>query len=94
LSKHYINQFPCPREMPKELRFKRIVELAKEYQVKGAIALTIRYCNNVVWSQPNLSADLEKVGVPTFVLDMDYGEPITGQIRTRLEAFLESIEGI
>jgi benzoyl-CoA reductase/2-hydroxyglutaryl-CoA dehydratase subunit BcrC/BadD/HgdB len=37
---------------------------------------------------------LEKLGIPTFVLDMEYGTPFTGQIRTRLEAFLETLEGI
>ena len=94
LTRRYVFQFPCPREMPKDIRFKRIIDLAKEYRIKGASSLFIRYCNNAIWSQPELSRELEEIGVPTFVLDMEYASPFTGPLKTRLEAFRETIEGI
>jgi len=94
ITKRYIFQFPCPREMPKELRLNRIVDLAKEYQVKGAISLLIRYCNNVIWTQESVTEEMDKLGIRTYEMDMEYGTAFTGQIGTRLEAFRETIEGI
>ena len=37
ISRRYIFQFPCPREMPKEIRLDKIEQLAKDYKVQGAI---------------------------------------------------------
>ncbi len=94
LARRYVFQLPCAREMPKELRSTEVLRLAKEYRVDGAVSLMVRYCNNVVYTQPYLTEELGKGGVPAYALDVDYGQPFTGQLRTRLEAFRERLEGI
>ena len=95
ISNYYIKtQMPCPREIPKEIRSDWIAKLAKEYRVEGAISLLMRYCNNAIWSQPFVNKEFEKLGIPSFTLDMEYNDKFSGQFKTRLEAFLESIAGI
>ena len=93
LARRYIYQLPCPAAMPKELRFREVTTLAKDYKVQATIALLIRYSNNAIWTQPYLSEELKALGVPTLTLDMDYGSTFTGHFRVRLEAFLEILEG-
>ena len=43
-------------------------------------------------SEEALKIRLKKMGVPTLALDVEYGTSGSGQIRTRVQAFLEMLE--
>jgi len=34
---------------------------------------------------------LDKLGIPTLELNLEYGVPITGQVKTRIQAFVEML---
>jgi len=93
LSRRYLNNFPCPRMFPPEERFNRVLQLVKDYRVEGVISEIVRYCVHCAHDQPLLRRRLEKQGVPVLELGVEYGMPGTGQIRTRVQAFLELLEG-
>lgn len=91
ISKRYLNHFPCPRMSPWEDRIERIINMAKEYRVDGVIAETIRYCVPHDYNLPLVRGRLEEQGIPMLSLDVEYGMTATGQVRTRVQAFIEML---
>jgi benzoyl-CoA reductase/2-hydroxyglutaryl-CoA dehydratase subunit BcrC/BadD/HgdB len=89
ISYRYLNKFPCARMVPYDNRFDKIFELVREYQVDGMVAQLIRHCAPYSQDQPLLREKLEAMGIPVLELDVEYGMGGTGQIKTRVQAFLE-----
>jgi benzoyl-CoA reductase subunit C len=92
ISDRYIDNFPCARMFPSTERFDKIVKLAKEAKVDGIISETVRYCVPYAHDIPLLSDRLEKENIPLLTLDVEFGTSGSGQIRTRVQAFLEMVE--
>lgn len=93
ICRSYLNKFPCPRLEPDALRLDRFVALASEYHVDGVISQLIRYCVTVAFSQPLVREKFAEAGIPVLELDKEYGTASTGQVTTRVQAFLEMLEG-
>ena len=92
ISRRYLDNFPCARMLPSEERFDRILELARDFRVDGVISQIIRYCVPYAHDLPLITDRLKAQGVPTLSLDVEYGTSGSGQIRTRVLAFLEMLE--
>ncbi len=92
IAHRYLSNFPCARMYPSTERFDRIVKLAREARVDGIISETIRYCVPYAHDIPLLSDRLKSEGIPLLALDVEYGTSGSGQIRTRVQAFLEMVE--
>lgn len=93
IARRYLNNFPCARMYPSTDRFDRLVKLAREAKVDGIISETIRYCVPYAHDLPLLSDRLKAENIPLLTLDVEYGTSGSGQIRTRVQAFLEMLEG-
>jgi bzd-type benzoyl-CoA reductase N subunit len=92
ISRRYLNNFPCARMFPSDERFNRILELAGEFKVDGVISQIIRYCVPYAHDLPLLTDRLKARGIPTLALDVEYGTSGSGQIQTRVQAFMEMLE--
>ena len=92
IARRYLNNFPCARMYPSEERFQRMLRLIREFRVDGVISQTIRYCSPYSNDLPLLSDLLKRNGVPMLSLDVEYGTSGSGQILTRVQAFLEMLE--
>jgi bcr-type benzoyl-CoA reductase subunit C len=92
LSRRYLNNFPCARMVPSNERFQRILDLVHDFKVDGVISQVIRYCVPYAHDVPMLRERLNKIGVPMLALDVEYGTSGSGQIQTRVQAFLEMLE--
>jgi bzd-type benzoyl-CoA reductase N subunit len=92
ISRRYLNNFPCARMFPSDERFNRILDLARDFRVDGVISQIIRYCVPYAHDLPLLTERLKANGIPTLALDVEYGTSGSGQIRTRVQAFLEMLE--
>jgi len=92
ISQRYLNNFPCARMYPSTERFNRIIELAREFKVDGVISQIVRYCVPYAHDLPLLTDRLKKEGIPVLALDVEYGTSGSGQIQTRVQAFLEMLE--
>ena len=92
ISRRYLNNFPCARMVPSDERFKRIIQLAQDFKVAGVISQIIRYCVPYAHDVPLLRDRLNKAGLPLLTLDVEYGTSGSGQIQTRVQAFLEMLE--
>ena len=68
-------------------------EMVEVFRVDGIIFERMMYCN--LWSGETMA--LEKIAqdmnIPLLVLDREYITAALGQVRTRIQAFLEIIEG-
>jgi bzd-type benzoyl-CoA reductase N subunit len=92
ISRRYLDNFPCARMVPSDGRFDRILQFARDYKVDGVISQIIRYCVPYAHDLPLITERLKKIGIPTLALDVEYGTSGSGQIRTRVQAFLEMLE--
>ena len=77
---------------PSDERFNRIIQSVRDFRVDGVISETIRYCVPYCHDLPLLTERLKEEGVPILSLDVEYGSSGSGQIRTRVQAFLEMLE--
>lgn len=92
ISERYLNNFPCARMFPSDERFDRILDLARQFEVDGVVSQIIRYCVPYAHDLPLLADRLEAEGIPTLSLDVEHGTSGSGQIQTRVQAFLEMLE--
>lgn len=65
----------------------------KKSSAKGLVFLHIKFCDPEDYDYPDLAAALDKDGVPNIHLESEFQTASLGQIRTRLEAFLEIVGG-
>ncbi len=76
-------------------RIQNLQKLAQEYQVHGAINPCHWGCRQGTGARGLISEGLNAVGVPVLNLEVDCVDPRNfseGQLRTRLEAFMEMLE--
>lgn len=92
ISRRYLSKFPCAVMAPAAERLDRVVDLAQEYRVQGVVSQVIRSCIPCLWQQPLLRERLTARSIPMLELDVEYGTAGGGQLRTRVQAFLESLQ--
>ncbi len=94
IATRYVNRVPCPsKDWPELTRVQHAVNLAKEYNVNGALIIQNKFCDPHGIEIPPLKEALGQVGVQTYPLEFDVTVP-WGQFRTRVEAFLETLTGL
>lgn len=91
LSKRYLNRPPCARMIDADKRFDYLWNLIEEYRIEGVIYYTLKFCDTNLFEFPYLRKRLREKGIPILFLDSDGSSSYLGQMRTRIEAFLESL---
>ncbi|OGO05819.1 MAG: hypothetical protein A2Y60_06055, partial [Chloroflexi bacterium RBG_13_54_9] len=92
ISRRYLHNFACPRMCPSDDRFERVLKLTRDYRIDAVITGIVRHCMSWAHEQPLLRRRLEDAGIPVLELDLEYSMPATGQILTRVQAFLEMLQ--
>lgn len=84
---------PCSCMSPNNNRLELIGRLAKEYLVDGVVDLTWQACHTYnIESYTVRSYVREELGLPFIQIETDYSDSDLGQLKVRLEAFLEAME--
>lgn len=91
LSERYLNRPPCARMIDADKRFDYLSNLIEEYRVDGVIYYTLKFCDTNLFEFPYLRERLRLEGVPILFIDTDGSSGYLGQMRTRVEAFLENL---
>ena len=92
----YLQWGKCPRFFNQEKVFERrdyVDYLAKEYKADGLIYEQIKFCD--YWGYERAAAFHimeEEYGYPTLSVDRPYSVRSSGQLRTRIQAFVERVE--
>jgi bzd-type benzoyl-CoA reductase N subunit len=93
LSRYYLNRTPCPRMHDAQKRFEHISRLIKDFHVDGVILYTLKFCDPFLFDIPVLRSRLKEWGIPSLSLECDYTPGTLGQMRTRIQAFVEMLGG-
>ncbi|MBN1380967.1 MAG: 2-hydroxyacyl-CoA dehydratase [Deltaproteobacteria bacterium] len=79
------------REEDLQNRFGHIGDFVKQWRADGVILYIIRYCDTCELDGPDLREHLNAMGIPVIMIEDDYSISTIGQLRTRIQAFLEMI---
>lgn len=100
IARHYLHNNHCPRAMgplPLVGRKNYVYDKAKEYGAEGIIVESMKFCEywgyeraqDAMW----LTEGFEVPGsMPVCQIERDYTTAAAGQLRTRFQAFVESLE--
>jgi benzoyl-CoA reductase/2-hydroxyglutaryl-CoA dehydratase subunit BcrC/BadD/HgdB len=81
----------CACFTPNDERQSDIVRLAKEYRADGVVHYNLQFCQTYAGEAGKVEKTLAKAGIPLLRLETDYSDEDSGQLRTRIDAFLEMI---
>ena len=96
VARHYLSTSECPRFMNKEKQVQRrsyLKQLVNDYDADGILYLQMKFCE--FWSYERVMGvhDMNEVeGIPCIGVEKEYTMASAGQLRTRFQAFVESIE--
>ena len=96
IARHYLETSMCPRFMDQHIMRERkqfLADVAKEYKADGIIVSQMKFCE--YWSYERTIDTLilpRDFGIPVCSIEKEYVNNAVGQLRTRFQAFVESIE--
>ncbi len=93
LADHYLKTCKCPRMIGKGLERKNYsLDLIKEFKVEGVIFTIVTFCD--LWGFESLTYidDMKNANMPIVNISREYAVTGEGQIATRVQAFVESID--
>jgi benzoyl-CoA reductase/2-hydroxyglutaryl-CoA dehydratase subunit BcrC/BadD/HgdB len=82
----------CACFTPNQGRIEDVLRLAKEYKVDGVIHYTLQFCHTFNNEGVKMEQALEEAGIPLLRVEADYSDDDSGQLQTRVDAFLELLE--
>jgi len=93
LAQYYLVDRPsCPRLYDKqEERTEFVTDMYRDFKCDGIIGERMMFCDQWQVEQYMLSRDLKERGIPFLTLDREYITAATGQLRTRVQAFIEAM---
>jgi benzoyl-CoA reductase/2-hydroxyglutaryl-CoA dehydratase subunit BcrC/BadD/HgdB len=93
LARYYLADRPsCPRLVDKqESRRDFTTSMAREFNCDGIVGEKMMFCD--MWDIENylLASDLKEEGIPFLRVEREYITSGTGQLKTRVQAFIESM---
>ena len=96
VARHYLQTSQCARFMPQdEMRARKqyLADVVKEYKADGLIVESMKFCE--YWSYERTIDTVvmpRDFGIPVCSIEKEYINGASGQLRTRVQAFVESIE--
>ena len=93
LARYYIAERPhCPRMFgDQHNRTQFLLSMIEDFKVDGVISERLVFCDNWTGEQFMVGEDLKERDIPYIRLDREYILTGVGQLRTRVQAFLETL---
>jgi len=101
LADRYLEKVNCPRTYKEnkgetyqedlESRFGDIRFFSREFKVDGAILYLYKYCDPFGFEVPARKIYFKSLNIPLLCLEDEYSSGTIGQLKTRIQAFLEMI---
>ena len=100
IARHYLTTSQCPRYMQREKvegRWQLVRDLCKEYHAQGVLYEQLKFCEywgyeraqDGMWFYEGYELPRS---IPVCQIEKDYTSAASGQLRTRFQAFIESLE--
>jgi len=81
----------CSCFTPNDERIEQILQYYKDYNAAGVIHYTLQFCHTYKVEFVRVRETLGKADIPVLEIETDYSEGDVGQLKTRIEAFIEQI---
>jgi len=100
LTNRYLDKIVCPRtfrgypdtrEQDLDLRFGYLKQYADEFKVNGVVLYILSFCDIHEFNVPDMRDYFSKFGLPVLHIEDDYTMAAVGQVKTRVQAFVEMI---
>jgi len=91
IAERYLNKSQCMRMADLGSKIVEIENNIVKNNIKGAIFITLKFCDNMLYSFPLLKQRLNDMGIPILYLDIESNNFSEGQVKTRVQAFLEML---
>ncbi|MBI5579000.1 MAG: 2-hydroxyacyl-CoA dehydratase [Deltaproteobacteria bacterium] len=85
-------QVDCAIFTPNPDRLKHVEEMVKAYKADGVIHYGLQFCQPYLMEAIPVAKALEDRNIPTLRIETDYGMEDVGQLKTRVEAFIEMLK--
>ncbi len=93
IARRYIKRAPCSRMVNVFERINNVLAVMQEKSIHGAIYHTLKFCDHTLMDYPVIKKTFREKNIPLLHLNCDYTLSSEGQIKTRVEAFLEQLNG-
>lgn len=91
LAKKYLN-INCSIMSPNTARLEYIGDMIDEYHIDGVLEIILQACHTFAIESHYVKKTVLEKGKSYIMIETDYSKSDVGQINTRLEAFLETID--
>ena len=93
LAQYYVADRPsCPRMFGDyERRIGLVREMIRDFKVDGVIVERLAFCDHWGFEQFTIENDFQDDNIPCLIMDREYILSGAGQLRTRVQAFLETM---
>ncbi len=94
ISDRYLMASTCPcftSQDGNQDRINWLLNKVKEWKIQGVIYYVVRGCMLYAMEYTRVKKALDKINVPVYYLDTEYTREDVGQMKTRVEAFLEML---
>ena len=82
----------CSCFTPNDERLESIKQIIGAYQIHGVVQYILQYCHGYNVEAMRVSQILQQADLPNLKIVTDYSEEDTGQLQTRVDAFLEQLD--
>ncbi|MGR3177656.1 MAG: acyl-CoA dehydratase activase [Candidatus Anammoxibacter sp.] len=91
LATRYLTRIPCSRMTNVTERIDNVIKRMKECSISGSIYHSLKFCDHNLYDYPLIKKEFAKHDIPILPLTCDYSSSSEGQIKTRVEAFVEQL---
>lgn len=93
LAESYFAMPPCTtKASPVEERLEHLLKKIDRSGARGIIFQVVKFCEPELFDLPQLVEELKKRDLPTLIIDTELNQALSGQLATRVEAFVEMIK--
>ncbi|MCP5003424.1 MAG: hypothetical protein GY941_05650 [Planctomycetes bacterium] len=91
ISERYLRKSPCSRMVNVFERIRDTVSLIERRAINGAVYHTLKFCDHTLYDYPLIKQEFTKSNIPLLHLNCDSSSKSEGQVKTRIEAFIEQL---
>jgi benzoyl-CoA reductase/2-hydroxyglutaryl-CoA dehydratase subunit BcrC/BadD/HgdB len=82
----------CAIFTPNPERLEHTKQMAKDYHADGLIHYALQFCSPYTMEAYTADQELQREGIPVMRIETDYSPQDIGQLKTRVEAFVEMLK--
>ncbi len=94
IAERYLHRPACPSIINGfDHSYAILKQLIRDWRVQGVVCARLKFCDHWGGARKMLADELRKEGIPLLDLEREYATTASGQINTRVQAFIEMLKG-